>query len=401
MILSLRNLRNQERRPRCALLNCLLFHLGLLVYMASCTPANTHCADSDIVCAPEAMLLYAVCESRLFNGAILPCSPLSLTGTVTSFAGSGVTGHLDGVGFASQFNGAQGLASDGVNLYVVEDNNRRVRAINITTRAVTTVAGDGVAGFLDGIAGAARFNEPFGITTDGVSLFVADALNHRIRRIERATNAVTTFVGDGTQGFLDGAGATAQFNFPRGLTTDGVDLYVSDQNNHRIRRVNLASRFVTTLAGDGTPGFLNGTGTAARFRDPYGIVTDGANLYVVDASNHRIRKIVIHTGFVTTLAGSGTQGFLDGASAIAQFDLPEGHMTTDGTYLFLADVMNQRIRQIEIMSGFVTTLAGNANGGGLVDGVGTTAEFSDPTGIVTDGISLFVVGSNNVVRKID
>ena len=132
-----------------------------------------------------------------------------------------------------------------------------------------------------------------------------------------------------------------------GITTDGTNLYVADQSNHRIRQIVISTGVVTTLAGSGTDTFAEGTGTSASFNNPRGITTDGTNLYVSDRSNHRIRKIVISTGAVTTVAGTGSSGSADNTTGTsASFNDPRG-ITTDGTYLYVTDTKNHRIRKIE------------------------------------------------------
>lgn len=367
--------------------------------LSACLPPSS-CANADLSCDPGALLLYAVCEDRVVDGTFFPCSPLSLSGTTSTFAGDGVAGYLDGVGLATRFRGLQGLASDGANLYVADGDNDRIRKIELSSRTVTTLAGDGVAGFLDGPGSTARFDQPGGMTTDGVSLFVADPNNHRIRRIDLATGVVSTFAGSGTSGYLDGPGASARFNAPRDLTIAGANLYVADQNGQRIRVVNLFSQEVSTLAGDGTSGFAEGVGTAARFGDPYGIVSAAGNLYVVDARNRRIRKVEIATGLVTTLAGTGVAGFADGEGDVAQFNEPDSQIATDGSYLYVADLFNHRIRRIDLTNGRVDTVAGNGNAG-YVDGAGTAVEFEEPFGIASDGRALYVTEPAHVIRKIE
>ena len=160
---------------------------------------------------------------------------------------------------------------------------------------------------LSAIGGAAaRFLDPRGITNDGTNLYVTDSGNHTIRKIVISSGAVTTLAGTaGSSGSADGTGAAARFYSPRGITNDGTNLYVTDTSNQTIRKIVISSGVVTTLAGTaGSFGSTDGTGAAARFLDPRGITNDGTNLYVTDTSNQTIRKIVISSGAVTTLAGT-------------------------------------------------------------------------------------------------
>ena len=140
---------------------------------------------------------------------------------------------------------------------------------------------------------------------------------------------VTTFAGSGSATFANGTGTAASFYFPQGMTSDGTNLYVADTSNHRIRKIVIATKVVSTLAGSGTQGSDDGTGPGAEFDGPRGITINGNNLYVVDTDNHKIRKIVISTGEVSTLAGTGNSGFLDSTTGTqAKFKEPYG-ITTD------------------------------------------------------------------------
>ncbi|SVD97744.1 uncharacterized protein METZ01_LOCUS450598, partial [marine metagenome] len=158
---------------------------------------------------------------------------------------------------------------------------------------------------------------------------------------------VTTLAGS-SGGYLDATGTSASFASPRGITTDGTNLYVSDTSNNRIRKIVIDNGTVTTLAGSSSYGMVdNAIGTSARFFGPNGITSDGTNLYVADRRNSRIRKIVIDNGTVTTLAGS-SQGYLDNATGTsAEFNSPYA-ITIDGTNLYVADTSNHRIRKIAL-----------------------------------------------------
>jgi sugar lactone lactonase YvrE len=167
-------------------------------------------------------------------------------------------------------------------------------------------------GSADGVGSAAGFSGPVGITTDGSSLFVADTASNLIRKIAISTGAVTTIAGGGSgynascslnyakPGSLDGTGLAASFSTPNWISSDGTNLYISDQANRKIRKLVIATGVVTTLAGSGVSGYVDGAGSTATFSSPQGITTDGTNLYVVDGS--KIRIVSINTGTVTTLA---------------------------------------------------------------------------------------------------
>jgi sugar lactone lactonase YvrE len=317
------------------------------------------------------------------------------TGVVTTLAGSGSSGSADGTGAAASFNGPVGITTDGTHLYVADSNSHRIRKIVIATGVVTTLAGNRFSGSVDGTGAAASFYVPYGITTDGTHLYVADTFNNKIRKIEIATGAVTTLAG-AASGDVDGTGAAASFNRPQDITADGTHLYVADTGNNKIRKIEIATGVVTTLAGSGSFRSVDGTGAAASFYGPYSITTDGTHLYVTDTSSHKIRKIVIATGVVTTLAGAAS-GDVDGTGAAASFNRPQG-ITTDGTHLYVADTYNHKIRKIVIATGVVTTLAGALG----ADGTGAAASFNEPQGITTDGTHLFVADTGNYkIRKIE
>jgi sugar lactone lactonase YvrE len=269
---------------------------------------------------------------------------------------------------------------------------------------VTTFAGTaGSQGSADGTGTAALFHSPSAITTDGTNLYVTDSGNNTIRKIVIATGEVTTLAGTaGSSGSADGTGTAALFNNPLGVASDVNDVYVADSGNHMIRKIAIATGEVTTLAGTAeTSGAADGTGTAALFNNPADIASDGTNLYVADSGNNTIRKIVIATREVTTLAGTaGTSGSADGTGTAALFNNPLG-IATDRTNLYIADSGNNTIRKIVIAKGTVTTFAGKTGSSGSANGNGTAALFNNPVGVATVGADLYVGDTgNNTIRKI-
>ena len=321
------------------------------------------------------------------------------TQAVTTFAGTTWSyGSTDGTGASARFSRLYGITMYGTNLYVTDTSNHTIRQIGIATQAVTTLAGTaGGYGSTNGTGTSARFRYPQGITSDWTNLYVADSVNHTIRKIEISTGVVTTLAGTaGSSGSADGTGTSASFYYPYGVTTDGTNLYVADKSNHTIRKIVISTGVVTTLAGTaGSAGTTDDTGTAARFNGPYAITTDGTNLYVADTANHTIRKIVISTGVVTTFAGTaGTSGSTDGTGTSASFYFPRG-ITTDGTNLYVSDTYNRTIRKIAISTAVVTTLAGSTLKTGDTDGTGTSARFNGNEGITTDGTNVCVADYNN------
>ena len=212
--------------------------------------------------------------------------------------------------------------------------------------AVTTLAGTaGSSGSADGTGTAATFNQPYDGTVDNGNLYVTEFGNHLIRKIVISSGVVTTFAGTGSRGSADGTGTAASFNYPQGITNDGTNLFVADVGNHLIRKIVISSGVVTTIAGTGSAGNADGTGTAASFNAP-GITNDGTNLFVADRRNNTIRKVVISTGVVTTFAGTGSAGSADGTGTAASFNYPQS-ITHDGTSLFVMDLSNHTIRKID------------------------------------------------------
>ena len=289
---------------------------------------------------------------------ILMVTPL---GVVSVLAGEGTAGWADGTGTAAKFNQPQGLAlgTSGTILYVADTGNNRIRAITISTGATTTLAGEGTAAFLDGAGAAAKFNGPRGVAigSSGTILYVADTANYRIRAITISSGATTTLAGDGTAAFLDGTGAAAKFNGPRGVAVgpSGTTLYVADTANHRIRAITISTGATTTLAGAGTAFFEDGTGTAVKFNSPRGIVvaSDGT-IYVGDTGNNRIRRVT-SAGVTTTVAGQGDPALQDGMGIGAKFNQPGGLALNPLGLIYVADIANNCIRIVNV-TGVVTTL---------------------------------------------
>jgi sugar lactone lactonase YvrE len=293
---------------------------------------------------------------------------INLSGVVDTYVGS-TQGYLDGNGIETKFNYPRGIAiGSGINSYVTDDNNLRIRKIaNVYADTVTTYAGSGLAGFVDGPGTEAKFFDLYGITIDSLdNLYVCDTRNNVIRKIDVNRN-VTTFAGS-TQGSADGQGTAAQFYRPQGITIDSSgNLYVADKLNNKIRKIT-PTGLVTTIAGSGAYGLADGQGSAAQFNNPFGIAVDFSNnLYVADTGNHRIRKIT-PSGVVTTIAGSG-QGYMDGQGLSAQFNEPVGITTDSLGNLYVCDAANDRIRKITFVSpqsGVIVTFSALG---------GATAEF--------------------------
>jgi len=233
------------------------------------------------------------------------------------------------------------------NLFIVGYNEHKIYKLKPTDSDPTIFAGSGTYGSADGTGTEASFYYPWAIEIDSNdNLFVSDHANHLIRKITPG-GVVTTFAGSGSAGSADGTGTAASFNTPTGLSFDSSgNLFVADWLGHNIRKIT-PSGVVTTFAGSGSMGPADGTGTAASFYRPLGIAIDnGNNLYIGDSYNNKIRKIT-SAGVVTTLAGSGTAGSADGTGTEASFKTPYGiEMGENNSTIYVADFGNHSIRKI-------------------------------------------------------
>ncbi len=323
-------------------------------------------------------------------------------GTVDTFAGNDTSATTNGTGTAASFVNPVGLCSDGVSLYVADRPQHVIRRIRMSDTGVSTFAGTaGTAGDMDEVGTLAEFDSPSGICCDASNVYVADTNNHAIRIIDKTTAAVATFAGTiNTASFKDETGTNAWFNYPYGIACDDANLYVADASNYRIRKISKTTAEVTTLAGNGTSGSGDGTGTAATFGETRGLAVDDRYVYVADTYNHTIRRIDKSTAEVVTLAGTaGASGTTDGTGSSARFNNPWG-LALNGPYLYVADEQNHKIRRLDLGTREVTTVAG-LNPMSFADGTLAAASFNYPEGLVFEGSALYVAdSSNHRVRKI-
>jgi serine/threonine-protein kinase len=298
---------------------------------------------------------------------------------------------------SSNFLSPAGVAvgPDGT-VYVTSVGDDVLFQVDNSSAAVNRVAGTGQVGYVDGQAVNARFNNPTGVAVgpDG-TVYVADAGNNCIRQVSRDGSLVSTLTGSVTDGTADGTGPAARFRNPTGMAVDVAGtLYVADQGSNRIRKITPAG-VVTTLAGSGSAGFTDGQGVAAEFASPTGVaVSAGGTVYVADTGNNCIRQIS-SAGVVTTLAGSvaRTAGSTNGTGPAARFNRPTGITIDAGGVLYVADNGNNRVRQVT-STGVVTTLAGSGTTG-ATDGPGATARFNGPFGVAVDASGTVYVTDQN------
>lgn len=339
--------------------------------------------------------------------------PGAASATVTTIAGTaGTPGFVDGNGTDARFQKLSGVAvGPDDTVYVADSVNQRIRMVRPSNGAaptvwtVSTLAGNGTAGFVDGAGASAMFNNPQGIAVDANGLvYVADTANNRIRRIT-TDGTVSTFAGDGTAGFQNGAGNQARFNAPQGVAVDSQgNVYVADTGNSAVRKID-ATGTVSTLAGDGSVGSNDSPGS--RFDGLVGITVEGQNVYVylADTGNHRIRRLDV-AGTVITVAG-GERGFKDGSASQARFAEPSGIAIDSDGKIIIADAVNSLIRSVdpnlatEGSNQAVTTLAGTGLRG-LTNGPGDEARFFTPRGVAISNSSAIIVADtgNYVLRRV-
>lgn len=361
----------------------------------------------------------ATCVTGYYSGGnyqLIPPAPLDYgfyRGNITTIAGqTNTTGNVDNAtGTVAKFDHPEKLVYLNNNLYVADYTNHVIRVVATTgTFGVSTLTSSTAASgdsSDDGICSAARFDFITDIATDGTNLYVAEWNRGRIRKISDPASAgclVTTLAGNGTLAYTDGTLGSALFSNIFSLAADSNYLYIADSGNLRIRRINFSTGVVDTIAGDGTAASLDSSiGTSASFNNPTALTIVGTDLYVSQYSTHSIRKISLSGNFpVTTIAGSATAGMIDSAGTNARFNTVMD-MATDGTDLYLADFYNNRIRRVDLRNGYrVTTIAGNGVGSS-VNGQGYLASLNNPHGIATDGRVFYVAdfGSHTIRKLVD
>lgn len=351
--------------------------------------------------------------SMLF--AIIGLSNLVNSQNISTIAGTGGAGFSgdNGIATSAQLNKPMGVTVDGSgNIYIADYYNNRIRKIDYSNNVITTIAGNGTAGFSgdSGIATSAEINTPYSIAIDGSgNVYIADAGNNVIRKVDHSNGIISTFAGNTICGFSgDGVSATlSELSNPMCVAVDGSgNVFIADYGNNRIRKVDVSTGFISTVAGNGTGGFSgdNGAATSAMLNNPTGVAIDGSgNIYIADYNNHRIRKVDVLTNNISTFAGNGTGGFSgDNNYAIsAQLNNPTTIAVDASGNLFISDEGNNRIRKVTT-NGIIVTVVGDGAQGFDGDGVSLTlAELNNPSCVAIDNSGNIYIAdfSNNRIRK--
>ncbi len=323
------------------------------------------------------------------------------SGDISTVAGDGTPGFSGdgGPAVSAQLNNPSGVAVDSSgNVYFADRGNNRIRKIDQATGEISTVAGNGLT-----------YPHAVAVDSDG-NLYIADNGNNRIRKVDKTTGEISTVAGNGVRGFSgDGGAATsAHLALPTGVAVDSSgNLYIADQDNNRIRKVDKATGTISTVAGNGGRGYSGDGGLAneTSLNNPIGVAVDSSgDVYIADTGNSRIRKVDQITGKISTVAGTGRQGYSgDGGPATsAQLTIPFEIAVDASGNLYFADYGNNRIRKVDT-GGMISTVAGGGTSGSGDGGPATSAKLSSPFGVAVDSSGNVYIGDsrNNRIRKVE
>jgi len=332
---------------------------------------------------------------------------------IEAFAGNGLAGNTGNgtPATTASIRTPRGIAVGPTgNVFFADVDSHTIRVVYASDGVISSVAGSGVYGFSgDGDRAVnARLWKPTDVAVDGAgNLYIADSVNNRIRKVTIADGWISTVAGDGAAGYSgDGGEATmASLNLPYGVVVDTAgNLFIADALNHCVRKVDAITRRITTIAGMGVLGYSGdgGPATAAQLNFPTDVALDGAgNLYIADSSNHRIRKVDAVTGVITTVAGNGIGDYAGdgGPSTAASLYVPTDIALDSAGNLLIADSNNLRIRVVYTPTGLISTVAGNGSIGYSGDGgLAVLASLYTPTGVAVDGAGRVLVSDTMHLR---
>ena len=350
-----------------------------------------------------AAAIAATCALLAAASSVTPTRTASRTATASgtatptaswAWAGGGIISAV-----AGSYVGVSALAFDAAgNLLVDDSQGDRIYLVDPATGARTTFAGTGSRGFGGdgGPASSAMLHFPYGMALDlAGNVLIADFYNRRIRRVNATSRIITTIAGDGVAGYSGDGGpaASARFSEPAGLAVSPItgDLVIADHNNHRVRKIAASTGFVSLVAGNGAQGYSgdNGAATSAQLAYPVNVaVNSNDDVFIADRDNHCIRRVASVTGVITTIVGTGVAGVtVDGSAAVSsRLNWPHGMVFNSQGDLIFAEFGNHRIRFFSYeTSSIITTIAGNgATGTAGLGGAATSASMNQPLGVALD-----------------
>ncbi|MHC1685848.1 MAG: DUF4073 domain-containing protein [Clostridiaceae bacterium] len=352
------------------------------------------------------VLMISSMETTTFaSGSILP-------GHISTVAGSGTQGYSGdgGAATSAQIATPTGVAVDSSgNIYIADRLNNRIRKVD-TSGNISTVAGSATGGYSGdgGAATSAQLYSPYGVAVDSSgNIYIADTLNNRIRKVDATSGNISTVAGGGAEIGDGGPATSAQLYQPHGVAVDSSgNIYIADRLNYCIRKVDTSGN-ISTVAGIITePGYSGdgGAATSAKLNNPIGVAVDSSgNIYIADTYNNRIRKVDT-SGNISTVAGEGTRSYSGdgGAATSAKLNRPNGVVVDSSGNIYIADTDNNRIRKVDT-SGSISTVAGTGTQGYSGDGgAATSAQLKWPFGIALDSIGniLFADNGNHRIREV-
>ena len=336
---------------------------------------------------------------------------LASSGIISTVAGGGTAGD-GGQATAARLNGPYGLDLDSNgNIYIADRGNHRIRKVTVGTGVITTVAGTGTAGRTgDGAAAtSARINNPDDVALDSDgNIYIADTSNNQIRKVTvTATTANISRIagrqnGAAASGGDGGLAISAGLSNPRGIDVDSSgNIYIADTGNGRLRKI--TSGNISTVAGGGSSLGDGGLATAAQLNVPRGVAVDSSgNIYITDTNGHRVRKVMVSSGNIDTIAGTGTSGSGEGngdggAASSALLNNPNGIAIDSSGNLYIADYAAHRVRKVDAASGNIETIAGTGASGNTGDGsAATSATLNQPSDVAVDSAgNLYIADTGN------
>jgi trimeric autotransporter adhesin len=332
-------------------------------------------------------------------------------GIISTVAGTGSYGYSGDGGLATSadISNPDDIDIDASgNIYIADVGNNRIRMVMKSTGILSTVAGTGSYGYSGdgGLATSADLKYPYGVAIDASgNIYIADTYNHRIRMVTKSTGIISTVAGTGPDWYSgDGGLATsaALYN-PQGVAIDASgNIYIADTNHDRIRMVTKSTGIISTVAGTGSNGYTRegGLATSAALNLPRGVAIDASgNIYIADTNNNRIRMVTKSTGIISTVAGTGSSGYSGdgGLATSAALYYPQGVALDASGNIYIADTYNSRMRMVMKSTGIISTVAGTGSSGYSGDGgLATSAALNYPYGVAIDASgNLYIADTNN------